>query len=59
MAEPVYTLDTNTLYNVNVVDKLIQPTVGSNAEIVANSHLTEDLTYYFSLEYSQGGCISA
>ena len=38
------TLDGNTLYNVHVVEKLIQLTVESNAEIIANSHLTEDLT---------------
>ena len=37
-----------------VIEELIQLTVGSDAEIIANSHWTEDLTYDFSLEHAQG-----
>ena len=44
MAEPAQPLDINTLYNVDVVEELIQLTIESNAEIIANSHWTEDLT---------------
>ena len=42
MAEPVQPLDINTLHTVYAV---IQLTVESNAEIIANSHWTVDLTY--------------
>ena len=59
MAEPAQPLNINTLHNVHVVEELIQLTIESNAEIIANSHWTEDLTWDFSLEYSQGCCISA
>ena len=34
-------------------------TVGSDVEIIANSRCSEDLKYNFSLQYSQGCCISA
>ena len=34
----------NTLHNDHVVKELIQLTVGLDAEIIANSHWTEDLT---------------
>ena len=45
MAEPAQLLDINTLHNVHVVEELIvQLTIESNAEIIANSHWTEDLT---------------
>ena len=59
MAEPAQPLDINTLHNVHVVEQLIQVTIESNAEIIANSQWTEDLTKDFSLEYSQGRSISA
>ena len=36
--------DINTLHNVNVVEELLQPTVGSDAEIIAKLHSSEDLT---------------
>ena len=58
MAEPAQPLNINTLHNVYVVEKLIQLTIESNAEIIGNSYWTEDLTYYFSLEYSQSCCIN-
>ena len=38
MAEPAQPLNINTLRNAYVVEELIQFTVGSNAEINANSH---------------------
>ena len=38
MAEPVQPLNINTLHDVYVVEELIQLTIESNAEIVANSH---------------------
>ena len=44
MAEPAQPLDINTLHNVHVVQELIQLTIKSNAEIIANTHWTEDLT---------------
>ena len=44
MAEPAQPLDNNTLHNVHVVEELIQLTIESNEEIIANSHWTEDLT---------------
>ena len=44
MAEPAQPLDINTLHNVHVVEELIELTIKSNAEIIANSHWTEDLT---------------
>ena len=59
MAEPAQPLDINALHNVYVVEELIQLTIVSDAEIIANSHWTEDLTQDFSLEYSQGCCISS
>ena len=43
MHEPAQPLNINTLYNVYVVEKLIQLTIESIAEIIANSHWTEDL----------------
>ena len=42
-SEPVQPLDINRLHNVNVVEQLIQLTIISDAEIIANSHWTEDL----------------
>ena len=45
MAEPAQSLrEANTLHNVYVSKELIQLTVGSNAEIIANSQWTEDFT---------------
>ena len=44
MAEPAQPLDVNTLHNVYVVEEVIQLTVVSDMEIIANSHWTEDLT---------------
>ena len=44
MVEPVQPLDINTLHNIYVVEELIQLRTESNAEIIANSHWTEDLT---------------
>ena len=44
MARPAQPLDINTLHNVHVVEELIQLTTVSNAEIIANSHWTEDIT---------------
>ena len=44
MAEPAQPLNINTLHNVYVVEELIQLTIESNAEIIVNSHWTEDLT---------------
>ena len=44
MAEPAQPLNINTLHNIYVVEELIQLTIESNAEIIANSHWTEDLT---------------
>ena len=41
MAEPAQPLDINTLNNVHVVEELLHK---SDAEIIANSHWTEDLT---------------
>ena len=32
------------LYSVHIIEELIQLTVGSNAEIITNSHWIEDLT---------------
>ena len=52
MAEPARPLNI-------IVEELIHLTIESNAEIIANSDWTEDLTWAFSLEYSQGRCISA
>ena len=34
-----------TLHNVHVVEELMQLSLGSDKEIIANSHWTEDLTY--------------
>ena len=44
MAEAAQPFNVNTLYNVHVVEKLIQLTLGSNMEIIAYSHWTEELT---------------
>ena len=55
MVEPTQHLEINMLLNIFVAEELIQLTIESNAEIIANSHWTED----FSLEYSQDCCISA
>ena len=38
MAEPAQPLNINTLYNVYVVEELLQLTIESNVEIIANSH---------------------
>ena len=43
MAEPAQPLNINTLHNEYVVEELIQLTIESNAEIIANLHWTEDL----------------
>ena len=43
-------LNDNTLHNIYVVEYLIQLIVGSNEEIVANSHWTEHFTLDFSLD---------
>ena len=43
MAEPAQTLGINTMHNIYVVEELIELTIESNAEIIANSHWTEDL----------------
>ena len=48
--EPAQPLNISTLQNVYVVEELMQLTIESNAEIIANSHWTEDLTQDFSLE---------
>ena len=45
IAEPAHPLDVNTLHNVHVVKELLQLTNGSNAEIIAILHYTEDLIY--------------
>ena len=60
MADSAQPLDVNMLHNVHVVKELIQPldTVGSDEEIVANSHETEGLPQDFPLEYSHC-CVSA
>ena len=42
------------LHYVYVIEEFLQLTVRSNAKIITNSHWTADLTYDFSLEYSQG-----
>ena len=44
MAELAQPLNISTLYNVYVVEVLIQLTVESDAGIIANSHWNEDLT---------------
>ena len=59
MAELAQPLDINTLHNVHVVEELIQVTIETDAEIIAISRWTEKLKKNFSLEYSQGCCISA
>ena len=41
MAEPAQPLDINTLHNVYVIEEFIQLTVGSDVEIIANSHWTD------------------
>ena len=51
MAEPAQPLAINTLYNVYVVEELIQFTVESDAEFIANSHWTKDVTKEFSLKH--------
>ena len=43
MADPAQPLNINTLPNIYVVEELIQLTIESNAEIIANSHWTEGL----------------
>ena len=48
MVEPTQHLEINMLLNIFVAEELIQLTIESDAEIIANSHWTED----FSLEYS-------
>ena len=49
MAEPEQPLNINKLHNVYVVKELIQLTVGSNAEIIANSLWIEILRSTFLL----------
>ena len=44
MTEPTQSLNINTQHNVYVVEELIQLIIESNAEIIANSHWTKDLT---------------
>ena len=44
MAEPAQPMDINILHNVYVVEELIQFTIESDAEIIANTHWTKDLT---------------
>ena len=43
MADPAQPLDINSLHNVHVVKGLIQLIIISDAEIIANSHYTEEL----------------
>ena len=45
MAQSAQPLNVNTLHNVQTVEELIQLTVESDVEIIANSHETEDFTY--------------
>ena len=59
MAEPVEPLDINTVSNVLVIEELILRPIGSDTVVVANSYWTKNLAQHFSLEHSQGGCISA
>ena len=59
LVEPAQPLNINTLHNVYVVERHIQLTFESNAQLNATSHCNEDLMYEFSREYSQGCCISA
>ena len=51
----------NTLYNVHIVEELIQFAIiwNANVETVANSHCSEDFMQNISLEYSQKCCKSA
>ena len=44
MAESPRTLNINTVHNVYVVEEVIQLTIKLNAEIIANSHCSKDLT---------------
>ena len=47
MAETAQPLNIHTLHNyVYVVKELIQLTIQTNAEIIANSHWTEDLSTF-------------
>ena len=48
MAEPAQPLNINTLHNVYVVEELLQLTIESNVEIIANSLCTEDLRTFLS-----------
>ena len=43
MTEPAQPLNIDTLHNIYVVEEHIQLTIESNAEIIVNSHWTEDL----------------
>ena len=45
--EPTQPLGINTLHKSHVVEELIQLTIISDVEIIANSHWTEDLTQDF------------
>ena len=47
MAEPAQPLNINTLHNVYVVEELIQLTIESNTEIIANSYWTKILRRIF------------
>ena len=44
LAEPAQPLDIDMLHNIHVVEELIQLTIGSEVDIIANSRWTEDLT---------------
>ena len=57
MVEPAELLVINTLSNVHVIEYLIQPPVGSDTLVIANSYWTKNLEQHFSLEHSQGSCI--
>ena len=43
-SEPAQQLNIITLHNIYVVELLIELTIKSDVEIIANSHWTEDLT---------------
>ena len=45
LAKPALSLNVSALYNVHIVEALIQLIVESDTEFIANSHCIEDLTY--------------
>ena len=59
MVDPAQPLDINTLHNVYVVEEVIELTIESCAEIIANVGQKILRRTDFSLECSQGCCISA